>query len=277
MKTKLLAAAAALAIGLAGASAANAVILVDNGGLTWTTQLNWNQTGQITSVGSVQAKEVDANNVQVTVTLINPALFADNGNGHIMFGFNLLDTPESNVTFVSANFPSADVAYSTSAVGDNNPPTGSDFANSPFGHFDNSWQFTDVAPQTLPGNTPSFVFNVANSGGITFAGLGATYDSVTGQLLTQGTGNHFFSNGDGSVPGPNNTTVTGGWWFSADTSGTGTCGTEPRDITCAVAGRDAFAPVTGGVPEPATWALMVMGFGGLGAVLRRKRVALAAA
>lgn len=28
---------------------------------------------------------------------------------------------------------------------------------------------------------------------------------------------------------------------------------------------------TGGVPEPATWGLMLMGFGGLGAVLRRRR------
>lgn len=31
------------------------------------------------------------------------------------------------------------------------------------------------------------------------------------------------------------------------------------------------APTTGGVPEPATWAMMLMGFGGLGAMLRRRR------
>lgn len=40
----------------------------------------------------------------------------------------------------------------------------------------------------------------------------------------------------------------------------------------------AVSQLTGGVPEPATWALMLLGFGGLGATLRRRRgqVALAA-
>lgn len=32
-----------------------------------------------------------------------------------------------------------------------------------------------------------------------------------------------------------------------------------------------FAPVTGGVPEPATWALMIGGFGGAGVMLRRRK------
>ncbi len=30
-------------------------------------------------------------------------------------------------------------------------------------------------------------------------------------------------------------------------------------------------PVSGGVPEPASWALMIMGFGGIGTMLRRRR------
>jgi hypothetical protein len=33
------------------------------------------------------------------------------------------------------------------------------------------------------------------------------------------------------------------------------------------------SPSSGGVPEPATWALMLTGFGGMGAVLRRRRTA----
>jgi hypothetical protein len=36
----------------------------------------------------------------------------------------------------------------------------------------------------------------------------------------------------------------------------------------------AFA-VPGGVPEPATWAMMIMGFGGVGAMLRKRRSAVA--
>ncbi len=42
------------------------------------------------------------------------------------------------------------------------------------------------------------------------------------------------------------------------------------------AGNLAFA-VQNSVPEPATWAMMILGFGGIGAVLRRRRKVLAAA
>jgi hypothetical protein len=36
------------------------------------------------------------------------------------------------------------------------------------------------------------------------------------------------------------------------------------------AGTLAFAPAVRGVPEPASWALMILGFGGVGASLRRR-------
>jgi len=41
-------------------------------------------------------------------------------------------------------------------------------------------------------------------------------------------------------------------------------------------GHQAFA-YAGGVPEPATWTMMILGFGGMGAVLRRRRQAVALA
>jgi hypothetical protein len=36
-----------------------------------------------------------------------------------------------------------------------------------------------------------------------------------------------------------------------------------------------YAPKTGGVPEPATWAMMIAGFAGIGAALRRRRLVAA--
>lgn len=39
--------------------------------------------------------------------------------------------------------------------------------------------------------------------------------------------------------------------------------------------HQAFAFATPGVPEPATWAMMIIGFGGVGAVMRKRRTATA--
>lgn len=53
-------------------------------------------------------------------------------------------------------------------------------------------------------------------------------------------------------------------------------GTGGRDAV--FSGTATFSPVTAAVPEPGAWALMIMGFGGAGALLRRnRRTALSAA
>jgi hypothetical protein len=41
-------------------------------------------------------------------------------------------------------------------------------------------------------------------------------------------------------------------------------------------GNISFAKLVAGVPEPASWALMILGFGGMGAALRNKRRTLGA-
>jgi choice-of-anchor C domain-containing protein len=52
-------------------------------------------------------------------------------------------------------------------------------------------------------------------------------------------------------------------------------------LTFSATVNDAFGPaldnvsITGGVPEPASWALMIMGFGGVGAAMRSRRRAQA--
>ncbi len=99
-------------------------------------------------------------------------------------------------------------------------------------------------------------FYLTDEAGLSFAGAGAQFDQKTGQLLSTGSGNHLTSN-------------AGGWWFSADIYDGAT------QQTYNVAARDAFTTVAA-IPEPATWALLIMGFGGVGAVLRRQRRALAA-
>ena len=101
------------------------------------------------------------------------------------------------------------------------------------------------------------VFFLHDAAGLTFAGLNFNTDPDTGKLLSPlGSGNHFLSNPEG-------------WWFTADIYDGAT------GQTYNVAARDAFGPSTAAVPEPATWALMIMGFGAVGAMLRRRRLALA--
>jgi hypothetical protein len=139
------------------------------------------------------------------------------------------------------------------------PPVGNFFDagrgtynNTPFGNFTNEIALNAGNGQ-VNGQQDPMIFTVNDPHGITFAGIGATFSS-TGLLLTTGTGDHFFS-------------TTSGYWFSADIYDGATGGTYN------VAARDAFRQL--GVPEPATWGLMIMGFGGAGALLRRRRAASA--
>ena len=61
------------------------------------------------------------------------------------------------------------------------------------------------------------------------------------------------------------------WPNDANSGGTNSCG------SCTVDFMTTITPLTsGGVPEPSSWAVMVLGAAGLGAALRRRRQSLAA-
>ncbi|HET6971360.1 MAG TPA: FxDxF family PEP-CTERM protein, partial [Phenylobacterium sp.] len=70
----------------------------------------------------------------------------------------------------------------------------------------------------------------------------------------------------------NHVPVTAGSSYTLELAGSaGVAGTKPN---ASYSGVITFAPVAA-IPEPAAWALMMVGFGGTGALLRRRRMALA--
>jgi hypothetical protein len=245
---------AALVVGaavLGGAQAASA--------LTYTSNLEYRDglSGPQTPYGTVTIDELDAFTVKVTVSLADPAsLFVNTGGPHDPFLFNL--AAPSTVTVLNTGvqdfFYAGDGSYTATPFGTFTDKVGCcqkwvpGNKNKP-GH----WEDGNGQANGKPGD---LVFTVYNAGGLTFAGLGAELDPDTGKLLSLGTGNHFSSN-------------AGGWWFAADIYDGKT------GQTYNVAARDAFGPPLGGVPEPASWALMILGFGAAGAMLRRRRVAFA--
>jgi hypothetical protein len=112
---------------------------------------------------------------------------------------------------------------------------------------------------------PAIVFANLPTGNI-LAGLGGSSTIDFGQVLngTVFIGLHF----GGSAPDPagNNTA-----FFKIDASNLETIQINPADaIGSSNAVLLADVP-TGGVPEPATWALMLVGFAGIGFAMRRQK------
>ncbi|QKR99068.1 PEPxxWA-CTERM sorting domain-containing protein [Sphingomonas sp. CL5.1] len=76
-----------------------------------------------------------------------------------------------------------------------------------------------------------------------------TYYQIPGSLTT----GSFEDNGTNPLIGQTNDNVPGQYLFQVR------------------AGQVIVPPPTGGVPEPATWAMMILGFGAVGGIMRRRR------
>ena len=231
---------------LAGAVAALALSIpaATANAATYFSYLEYKNTAPDTAVapfGIVTLNELNANSVEVLVELYDPQIgFVNTGNGTNKAPFTFSLTGDYDVQVF-------------------NDLAGQEFADGGFGSFQNNnfglytYKIDCCGDRKGGGaNDPTDLrFIVTNLGGLTFAGVGATFDPIDGRLLSSGTGPQFLS----TVASP------AGFWFSADVV------TNTGD-TFNIAARDAFR--VGVVPEPATWAMMIIGFGAAGSMLRRR-------
>ncbi|WP_394763859.1 DUF4394 domain-containing protein [Phenylobacterium sp.] len=114
---------------------------------------------------------------------------------------------------------------------------------------------TDTLFETLAGGGNFYTINLANGAATLFSSNatvlndnGVTWDASRGKFFTDDWSSSIYSF---DANGQNAT-------FVMNTSG-------------AYDGIISVGPTGGAVPEPATWAMMLVGFGGLGAMLRRRR------
>jgi hypothetical protein len=267
MKTFLFgAAAAALCVsGLMAAPAAHAAVYISQ--LVYQDTMGATPSLSATPYGTVTITELTPDSLKVEVDLTNAASeFVNTGGPHNPFVFNTLYADQKTTPHANTDDPNAITL--DAPVGKFEDAGRGSYSSTPFGTFTNEIALSTDGDKgkgngQANGQLGPMIFTVTDPNGITFAGLGATFDPKTGKLLTTGTGDRFESNTTGAM--------NGGWWFSADIYDGATSSTYN------VAARDAFEQIQNAVPEPATWGLMIMGFGGVGAVLRRRRAATALA
>jgi hypothetical protein len=243
-RIKLIAAASALVISTVGAAA---LPLTAAHAATYVAQLEFKDTGggvsgPLTPFGTVTVTELNANTVEVSVTLATlGSLLISNGGPHNPFVF---DTKVSDtITVLSPIDTFVNGGRGT-------------FNSTPFGNFTNDIACCSNHPGAAHGETPPLNFIVYNPNGVTFAGIGATF-SPAGVLSAFGTGadDHFALS-------------TGGYLFAADIFD------KSSGLTYNVAAKYADKIMTS-VPEPQTWAMMILGFGAVGAAMRTRRRNLA--
>ena len=158
------------------------------------------------------------------------------------------------------------VTGDTSGVEQLGPPFGAGtyvngevgFGNPVAGPISFSITLTGLGVFTL--NDPGYIFNVSPLG---VGGFGSSTKGDFVHMTDPGLSGYQLTGPLGPLA------VSANGIQSVDTSG----GNLTFDVF-----RDTFFTASGGaVPEPASWAMMLVGFGGLGAVLRRRRATVALA
>jgi hypothetical protein len=240
LNTNLIAAVSALALlGVATTASANVAVLGESSSYTLSVTDPASGLGA-GPFGTISIFELSANSLRITVDLNDPAYkfhSASDGN-HPAIAFNLVGP--ITYSFIDPVGGLVDQAV------DGKFADGGTATPSPFGAFSQSLDYTKLTAHGQPA-TPfagPLVFSIYSA-----AGLDIT--SFTGNHNPYGGPDVFFTS---DLIGPGGKTGNVGALYNV-----------PEN------------PGGGPVPEPATWAFMIMGFGGIGAMMRRRRAVLVTA
>jgi hypothetical protein len=238
------------------AAAVSAVALLGAAGSASATVYNLNafQAGFTPPLGTVTVTGENTNVLSFDVSLTNTTFFQLQGNGDLKdaFWFDLTGLVGGTSVAYNITTPNLNPAPPGGDYTGGGLFTGANFSNNAYGQgflsgYDYAIQVQDTVTPPVDYYTGHLIFTVT-------AGAGSMLNLVSRSVpVTGGTA-----------------TVFGG----ADLRDCTT--TDPTAGTC-VTGPVGFTLTQGPrIPEPATWAMMIMGFGGIGALMRRRRMALAA-
>jgi hypothetical protein len=192
------------------------------------------------SLGTITVTDAVPNQLLIDVNLTNNTFFQVDGQAGSLNDALWFDLGGANIP-LTYNF----LTPSGGSYTDGGQFSGTQFSNNAFRNGGGFLSGFDYAVQVKDSINPKDYYGGVNNLTFTITGAGLSLASLTSQQETVGN-------------------VTRNVFFGADLRqciGTAPCVTGPVGAIASV----------GGVPEPATWAMMLVGFGGMGALMRRQR------